>query len=46
MRRVTIVESLSAKIEEDATPCEFSTHLLSVSTPRMIAVPQFSNWQP
>jgi hypothetical protein len=28
MRRVTIVESLSAKIEGDAAPCEFTTHLL------------------
>jgi hypothetical protein len=46
MRRVTIVESLSTKIEGDVASCEFSTHLLSVSTPRMIAVPQFSNWQP
>jgi len=43
MRCAIIVESLSAQIERDAALCEFSTHLLSVNTLRMIAALQFSN---
>jgi hypothetical protein len=43
MQCVIIVASLSAQIEGDAALCEFSTHLLSVNTLRMIAVLQFSN---